>query len=331
MFKRVLKISVMSCTCLFLISCLYAQVNAEYKSSASAVQYGYSIKAIAEFGTGKGNLFIWRLGLSGGIGAFLGQNWIYPSAHTDLMFYQGGLGSKWPGYKRKQLDIELNLSYSVTFGAQNRMRAGHYLQPGRRNYPLYYFNNFNLPPLQNPFNYSASWGGNSIFHFRRAKGTRYQMVGMINLHADRFQVTYNNDGPPFFPPFGDKEDRLHTGSGFISMHGNDSWVINLIEIGFDKFTGYSKNGYRLGNKVGNGYIYHEDINEQYYNKSRVYINIANTAKNWGAAFNFYNVPWMDVQHKIHLNRFYTLHMVPYTWHQAVSVYGTCQYVKIGLQ
>ena len=166
-----------------------------------------------------------------------------------------------PGNKRKQLDIELNLSYSVTVGAQNRLKSESYLRPGIRNYPLYYFSNFTLPAIQNPFNWSASWGGNSIFHFTRSKGSRFQMVGFANVHLDRYQFSYTNDGPPFFPPFGDKFDRMHTGAGFLSFHGDDSWPINLVEIGYNKFTGYSRNAYELSSKIGNGYVFHPDRKE----------------------------------------------------------------------
>ena len=131
----------------FLLSpSLAAQQNLHINSSTSGVQYGYSLKATAEFGN-KGNTFVWRVGVSGGIGAFLGAEWCYPAFNTDLLLYQGGIGSNWPGNKRKQLDIELNLSYSVTVGAQNRLKSDSYLRPGVRNYPLYYFSNFTLPVL----------------------------------------------------------------------------------------------------------------------------------------------------------------------------------------
>lgn len=307
----------------------YGQQNIELYHSSSAVQYGYALKAQAEIG-GK-NWLTWRIGLSAGAGGFLGENWCYPSFHTDIMLYNGGIGSKKPGDRQDHgISIELLVAYTVTAGFTNRMNATHKLRPGQRNYPLYYFNTFTFQPLQNPYNWSLSWGGNIIFTPSRKKD-KFQKVGFLNAHFDRVQISYANDGPPFFLPFGDKFDRFHTGGGFISLHGDDDWMLNLVEVGFNKFTGYSKNAYELSNKIGNGYIYYKDESQQYYNKSRFYFNFANTARRYGASLNIYNAPSLDIQHRIHLNSFYPLHMVPYKRHTAVGGIFYFNHSKIGLQ
>ena len=239
-----------------------------------------------------------------------------------------------PGYLRVKLknfiDAEVNVAYTITAGFQNRMKQGYYLRPGIRNYPLYYFNTFTAQPLQNPYNWSASWGGNMIWFPTRCTD-KFQQVGFLNIHLDRFQFSYINDGPPFRQPFGDRYDRFHTGGGFISFHGNDDWALNLVEIGYNKFTGYSKNAYQLSNKLGSGYLYYHDTDQQYYNKSRVYFNVANTAKHYGVNVNLYNFPDLDVQHRIHLGAAYPLHMVPYP--KYVSLAGVFYFgeSKIGLQ
>jgi hypothetical protein len=307
-----------------------AQKNSSFEHSATAVQYGYALKASLEIGRKK-NSTNWRLGVSLGTGAYLGANWLYPSLHTDFMLYHGGIGSARPGNKKAPgVSVECLIAYTFTAGFENRMREGHRLQPGKRNYPLYYFNNFTAAPLQNPMNYSLSYGGNVIFTPTRTTN-KWQQVGFFNLHLDRMQLSYANDGPPFYPPFGDRYDRFHTGAGYLSLHGDDDWPVNLIEIGFNKFTGYSKNAYELSNKVGTNYIYYRDEEQQYYNKSRFYFTVANTAKQYGASFNLYNHPDWDVQHRIHLNMFYPFHMVPY--HPANTVGGLFYYgqSKIGLQ
>lgn len=210
------------------------------------------------------------------------------------------------------------------------MYANSRLHPSRINYPLYYLNTFNLPPLQNPFNWSFSWGGNVIFLFTRNEN-KFQQVGFLNLHLDRFQFSYTNDGPPFFPPFGDKYDRMHTGGGFISLHGNNDWPINLFEAGFNKFTGYSKNAYELSNQAGVIYLYYKDQKQQYYNKSHFYFQAANTTQRWGISVNLYNYPKWDIQHKIHQALFYPLHMVSYK--KSFSIGGSFFYngAKIGLK
>ena len=132
-------------------------------------------------------------------------------------------------------------------------------------------------------------------------------------------------------PLGDRYDRMHTGGVFISFHGDNKWPVNLVELGYNKFTGYSKNLYELSNKVGNGYLYHKDEGEQYYNKSRWTLNISNVSQGYGLSLNLYNIPSLDIQHKIHLSHFYSLHMVPYKWHFSISGFISSQSTLIGLQ
>lgn len=316
--------------CNSIFFCAAAQKNNFYYNSNTGEQLGASLKLTAEIGDKK-NPFNWRIGISAGAGAFLGHDWLYPSLNIDLTFYHGGIGSKWPGDKSGgKTDVEFNIAYTFTGGLQNRMYANSNLNPEIRNYPLYYYNTFHLPPLQNPFTWSLSWGGNAIFFLTRNE-TKFQQVGFINIHLDRAQIVYTNDGPPFFPPFGDRYDRLHTGSGFFSFHGNNNWAVNLVELGFNMFTGYSRNAYELSNKAGLIYIYYKDQEQHYYNKSHIYLNVGNTSQNWEVDMNFYNYPKMDIQHQIHQGLFYPLHMVPYE--KYFSIGGTFLYntTKIGLK
>lgn len=319
---------------ILLIGCLsfqniLAQKNARYFSSTTAVQYGYAVKITADISSVES--FSFRIGLSGGIGAFLGNNWLYPSLNGDIMLYHGGLGSNHPGKKKGNgLSVESVLSYTATIGWNNRMSYTDKARPGERNYPLYYFSNWNIPSLQNPYRYSASIGGNAIIFYRRGKN-KSQLVGFLNAHVDRFQVSYTNDGPPFKPPLGDKFDRYHTGGGFISFHGNDDWAINLIEVGYNKFTGYSPSSYELSNKIGSSYVFYKDPNENYYNKSNLYLNIGNSSKHWGVSVIAYNDPKLDIQHRIHNNMYFPLHLVPYAGSIAIGGNYYYQQSKIGLQ
>jgi hypothetical protein len=315
---------------LIYVNPVQAQNSQTFYSNKTGAQYGYSLKGLIEIGHRKKSVH-WRLGLSGGIGAFLGNEWLYPSLNTDLMLYRGGIGSKYPGSNvGSGIEFEWIISYTFTAGFENRMRANHRIQPGIRNYPLYYFNTFTYPSLQNPYNYSFSYGGNVVIFFTKKKD-RVKRIGYLGIHVDRLQIGYINDGPPFGPPFGDKFDRYHTGGGFLTFHGNNNWPVNLLEVGFNKYTGYSRNAYELANKLGTGYVYYRDIEQQYYNKSRFYLNIGNTYRQWGASFSLYNHPRFDVQHTIHLNSFYPLHMVPYKWGITAAPVFYHTFTKIGLQ
>jgi len=310
----------------------FAQENPTFTSSSSAVQYGYSIKLITEFRGRRDEWLSFRLGVSGGIGAYTGNNWFYPSLNVDLMLYHGGIGSSRPGIKEKNfIDIEGVISYTITAGWNNRMRQTSDIRPGIRNYPLYYFNNWNFPSLQNPYNYSASFGGNYVFFLTHVPARANQFVGFLNIHVDRFQVNYTNDGPPFFLPFGDKYDRLHTGAGFISFHGDDDWLINLVEVGFNKFTGFNQSAYELANRLGNNYVFYKDEKQNYYNKSNWIINIANTTENLGLTFGLYNYVFQDVQHRIHTRGFFPFHLVPYKGFISAGPVFYYQSSRIGLQ
>jgi hypothetical protein len=310
----------------------FAQENPTFTSSSSAVQYGYSIKLITEFRGRPDEWIAFRLGLSGGIGAYTGNNWFYPSLNLDLMFYHGGIGSSRPGISKGNfLDIEGVISYTITAGWNNRMRYSSDIRPGIRNYPLYYFNNWNHPSLQNPYNYSASWGGNYVFFLTHVPARSNQFVGFVNIHVDRFQVNYTNDGPPFFLPFGDKFDRLHTGGGFISFHGDDDWLINLVEVGYNKFTGFNQSSYELSNRLGNNYVFYRDEDQNYYNKSNWILTVANTTKNLGLTFGLYNYVFQDVQHRIHTRGFFPFHLVPYDGFISAGPVFYYQSSRIGLQ
>jgi Bacterial toxin 23 len=332
---KILFVQVRSCMLLLSLLCcsavsLFAQKSISYYSNPRGEQSGASIKMQAEIGDRK-NPFNWRLGLCAGAGGYLGGNWLYPSINADIVLYHGGLGSKRPTYKTGPFaDVEFNIAYTFTAGFSNRMKNTSKLNPMIRNYPLYYFNNFCTPSLQNPLNISASWGGNLIFFPTRCT-TKFQQVGFLNIHVDRFQFSYTNDGPPFSLPFGDKFDRLHTGGGIISLHGNRNWAIDLFELGFNKFTGYSRNSYELSNQSGVIYLYYKDALQQAYNKANIYINVASARNNWGVTVSCYNSPKWDIQHIIHQTLFYPLHMVPHKKYFAVGgmfIYGAA---KIGLQ
>lgn len=307
---------------------LLAQKNAIFFNSKNAVQYGYGLKFTADISKLEGLSF--RLGVTGGLGAYWGDNWLYPTLNSDLMLFRGGLGSARPGDKSRLLDVEAIVSYMLTAGWDNRMTYSSNVRPGIRNYPLYYMNTWNQPALQNPFRWSASLGGNLVFLFSRYNH-KFQSVGFLNLHFDRVQLNYINDGPPFWPPLGDKYDRLHTGGGFLSFHGNDNWAINLVELGYNKFTGFSPSSYELSNKVGSSYVFYKNLRENYYNKSNWQLTVGNTSRQWALSAIAYNYPRADVQHRIHNKKYYPLHLVPYKGTIAVGGATYFQQTKIGLQ
>jgi hypothetical protein len=299
--------------------------------NATGNQLGYAVKALADISYKKGVLLHWRAGISSGVGAFLANDYLYPTVHIDVMLYHGGLGSRWPGTKKRSyFDAEITTSYMMTLGLQNRLRYDAPRNPTKTSYPLYYCNTFLAPPLQNPYLWSASFGGNIIWFLTR-KQTKRQQVGFANVHLNRIQLSYLNDGPFFPKPFGDGFDRLHTGAGFVSYHGDRHHPVDLVEIGFNKFTGYDVNSYELANRIGTGYMYYKDTTQNYYNKSRIYANVISTRNAFGLSLNLNNFNSIDVQHRIHLGAFYPLHMVPYDSHISVAPVYYFSQTHIGLK
>jgi hypothetical protein len=289
------------------------------------------VKAIADISYAKGAWLHWRAGVSAGIGAFIGNEWCYPSLHMDFMVYHGGIGSKWPGVKKcSYLDVETSFSYMLTAGYKNRLKNNVAQRPEISSFPLYYFNTFQAQPLQNPYIWSASFGGNVIWFITRKKN-KMQQVGFANVHLNRIQLSYLNDGPFFPKPFGDRFDRLHTGGGFISYHGDRKDAVDLFEIGFNKFTGYNQNSYELANRIGTSYIYYKDTTQHHYNKGRIYFNAISTNRQRGVNFSLNNINVIDIQHRIHLRAFYPLHMVPYKGFVSIAPIFYFSQTTIGMQ
>lgn len=305
----------------------WSQVS-EFESDAG-VQRGIGVKVLASFSTVE--KLNYRIGLIAGFGGYLGdKRWLYPAFNTDLMLFGGGMGSPSPGIK-SCLNVEWIVSYLATIGCHDRLNHASSSRPEIRNYPLYYFNNWSHPSLQNPFEYSVSLGGNVVFFITKYLRPSRQMVGFLNLHASRLQASYANDGPPFRQPFGDRFDRYHTGAGYVSFHGDNDWEVNLIELGYNKFTGYSHSSYEISNQLGNAYVFYEDENQNFFNKTNFYLNAANLTRHLGLAFSVVNFPWVDIQHSIHLARHFPLHMVPYNGGFEVGLTRYYQLSKVGMQ
>lgn len=313
---------------LFYSPTLLGQDRVEYFHSPYAVQYGYGLKGSLEWS--KLEKLYFRLGVTAGVGVLAGK-WIYPSLNAELSVYSGGIGSSKPGRSGgKWLDLESVISYTATAGWAQRLRKESRYGPDRRSYPLYYFNNQSLPSLQNPFRWSASFGGNIVIFHTRQKN-KMQRVGFANLHFDRVQVNYANDGPFFRPPFGDLFDRYYTGTGFVAFHGDLKWDVNIVELSYNKFTGYSPSSYEISNKLGSSYVFYKDEKENFYNKSNFQLNVGNIAKHWGLTGVIYNYPWSDVQHTIHSKSYYTLHLVTYDGTIAAGPLLYFQQARIGQQ
>lgn len=330
---------------LFLISlsCLVIQCSSDgvaqskriYSNSQLSFQYGFSVKGLVEFSfTRKSQKPVFRLCSDFGIGSNVLARSLYFSINTELQLYNGGLGSRRrEENKRPGVTLDIINAFTLTTGLRNYLTQDslpHIINTDR-NVPLYFFSNFSYPALQNPYSYSFSAGTNFIFSTDRDKSS--QRVGFLNVHLHTIQVSYYNDGgTPFEQTYlGDGKDRYYSGGALISYHGVTNDGINLVELSFNKFTGYTKNAFEVSNKLDLAFVNYNNSEEKYYNKSLWSLNVGNPEKGYGLTLNRYNYTNWDVQDLIHFTKFYSYHLVPYDDYFSISGNYYFDYTNIGLR
>ena len=312
-----------------------AQSKRVYSNSELSFQYGLSIKGSVELSLTKlSQKPLFRLCANFGMGSNLLTRALYFSVNGELQLYNGGFGSKKrPGNEKPALVLDFINAFTLTTGLNNYLTSDSFpaIKNTNRNIPLYYFSNFTSPALQNPYAYSISAGTNFIISTDKNKTS--QRVGFLNLHLDRVQVSYYNDGgTPFDETYlGDSRDRFYTGGALISYQDNSNDGINLVELAFNKFTGYTKNAFEVSNKLDLAFVNYNKPEEKYYNKSVWSLTIANPEKGFGININRYNYTNWDVQHLIHFSIFNSFHLVPYDDHFSISGIYYHNYTNIGLR
>lgn len=336
---------------LIIFSCLkysftFAQHEVNTSKNQNNLQYGASLKATFEIGSLKDHREEekqtnpnFKLVVNFGIGSNYISSNIYPTLNTELQFYNGGIGSKNRGsFFHSRLALDFISALTITAGINNVFRQDNLSALQERNVPLYYFSDFAYPALQNPFLYSLSLGTNFIVTTDKNKTS--QRIGFINIHADRGQFSYYNDGGPGISDIclGDRKDRYYTGGGVFSYHGKRNEPINIVEVSYHKFTGYTLNAFELSNKLFFNFMSYKREDQEYYNKSLLSINIGVIQKgpnNYRSGLSFtyklYTPIILDFQHKIHWVIYNTYHMAPYKPHSAIAINYYLTNSNIGLR
>ncbi|MGG9962727.1 polymorphic toxin type 23 domain-containing protein [Ferruginibacter sp. SUN106] len=309
-----------------------AQAKLDLKRSNNGIQYGLAVKAQLEFSTVKQTQppHI-RVAVTGGIGSSFIDNNIYPTLNTELQLYNNGLGSSKPGKKKPGVNIDLVTALTLTAGIKDFLQLSRQQLFINRNVPLYYFADFGLPALKNPFAYSFSIGTNFIFNNDPDK--QFQRTGFVNFHFNRFQLSYSNDGgvPVSNIYLGDRKDRYYTGSVLLSYHGRPYTAINLVELSYHKFTGYTQNAFEASNQFDFAYVNYKKTAQRFYNKSLFTLTVANPVKGCGVNVKLYNKTKWDVQHLIHWSIYNSYHIVPYKEHLSFSGTYYLSQTTIGLK
>lgn len=235
------------------------------------------------------------------------------------------------GHKNPGFTVDLINAFTLTSGLNNYLTTDSFPVVIKRNIPLYYFSNFTNPALQNPYDYSISAGTNFIVSSDKLRSS--QRVGFLNAHINRLQVSYYNDGgTPFDEAYlGDSKDRFYTGGALVSYQGDTKMGVNLLELSFQKFTGYTKNAFEVSNNLDLAFVDYNKPEEQYFNKSLWSLHISNPEKGIGISINRYNYTDWDIQHLIHFSTFNAYHLVPYRDYFSVSGIFYHDYTNIGLR
>ena len=291
----------------------YAQSEINYKQHDYGLQYGVTAKGTLEFEFSK-NIFRINptVGLNAGAGSYFINSAFFPSVNLELRLYSGGFGSP-----RKKLfplspwNIDLISAITITKSLSKERRLTNPLPAGSVFQPLYYFSDFIYPALQNPYLYSLSLGTNLIWRFEQGSSPVRQRLGFSNLHLNRVQVSYYNDGTPFAAiGLGDGKDRYYTGGAMISYSSSTANELNMIELSYQKFTGYTLNAFETGNKLDIAFLNYRDPTQHTYNKSVWSLNALSYKNGYNISVKDYNRLRLDAQHLIHTKRYNSFHMAP---------------------
>jgi hypothetical protein len=307
-----------------------AQAKTAFSSEQNGFQYGFSFKATIEGGRKATPCMNLRLSLNGGVASDFLDHWLYPALNTEFQFYNGGFGSR-NDKGKSPFCMDIITALTATAGFKNNLRTVNVSDLESRNVPLYYFANFVQPALQNPFEYSFSVGTNLIFSTDGKKSS--QRIGFFNLHVGKVQLSYFNDGGwPFADIYlGDRRDRYYTGGGTLSYTGRRYTALETIELGYYKYTGYSKNAFEVSNKMNLAYVNYKNPEQKKYNRSLWSFNVANPSRGIGLNLRTFNYVDQDIQHKIHWGLSDSYHIVPYPAHWVLNASYNYSYNKTGLR
>lgn len=159
-----------------------------------------------------------------------------------LLNYSASLGCyvKSLGNNLNPLSNDIQIDFTHTF-------LGGYYWGRNLNYTKY-LRTLNNVPFNNVFIKRDGLGYlGTIFVFNNHQ--RNQSIGCAGVNIKNFSANYANDGPPFnLLGLGDAFDRWWTGHGCFYFHTKKNY--NMVELGFDQFTGYSPLTYELSQILG---------------------------------------------------------------------------------
>jgi hypothetical protein len=312
---------------------LQSLCNAQTTSTGLQIGAGFRVTMESLYTKKSGFWLNWKIAASGSASYLIktgGDNYYYPSLHTDLVLLQGGgstadvdqvrigLRKLFAGPRTNFLFIAT--LHPISYGWLN-IEAGESNRFSFKNKPLYYFSDFTYPSLSNPFFTSFSIGTSFVYS---ARAKSWQRVGSIYGSYQNFQAIYVNDGPPFgkWKILGDGFDRGFTGDGMVSYY-NDRWQINTLEATYHRYTGYKKDCYETSRDLMLTEVLYPDTDEEQYkyNTGSFYFRGFSTKNYSGFGLVFHDLYPNDIQHLIHYGRYFPYHLSPNPAKVGFAVYG----------
>ena len=141
---------------LFALAQASGQSRIKTYSNQYSTQYGYSLKAMVEFGGSNKPRTVFRMVAAGGVGSNFIADWMYPSFNVEVQVYNGGMGSRNKEGFLHIVNVDVVTALTLTAGSGNNFKLGNEKKLSDRRLPLYYFANFSYPTLQTSTNVSSA-------------------------------------------------------------------------------------------------------------------------------------------------------------------------------
>lgn len=234
-----------------------------------------------------------------GLGRTMGKN-VLLSYQFNANLARGGLGNSQLFTDQNSLRFDLVNAFSMTVG------TGDY----RFARPLYSWTPNYAPSLITPYRHALTLSTNFLWNSRRQS----QQIGAFCLTSGDVLLGYYNDGPPFNNlGLGDGYDRWWTGGGYLHIVHQPSGFQGIAR--FDKFTGFGRDAFELGNALRLRYAPYADIGQMAYNYGRLSATLIHPSR-VGFSFSLYNI--LDVQDFIHRSMRLVYHPSIYRWRWALG-------------
>ena len=263
---------------------------------------GIALRTDINIGNSNGRFSNFRIDVSVGGSYLIKDNWM-PTYQISASLYKGGMGNSVSYTERDKHQFDIIQTFGFTAG------WGSYYATEK---PLFLFNTFIANPQQDIFKHSLSIATNFLYN----NHDRHQQIGFLGISTGKFQVGYYNDGTPFHQllglGLGDAYDRWWTGGGYLRYNTSDGYAVQLQH---DKFTGFIRDAFEIGNKLLMDYVPYKEIKEATYNKSMYRLTVSSPS-GLGLHLSATDYHKADVQNFIHIIGNMALHppVLPGQWY-----------------